>query len=274
MKIKKAKSVMSAGISGFFSSSVQGFEKSLKKQSSTAPVTSSVTTSLSADTPVRDQSQISSQLKGMPRQAVKSHVNLIEPEFIPLSDLRSAAEALEALRQRGFINGPAGRETYQYECLSDQKADILKQLHTLFRRDSQATGSNHDALQFALHITGATLRDPRERSHYLQTNLLNSRDAEHLLNQMVQVLKFTSDPHIAQALQNSLAQASTRQTVNLLYKTGFLKNDGLEENGPSIRTSAIQHLPQPVIDQIIKNLNKGGIFNPHAPIIQALKHLR
>lgn len=268
---------MSSGISGFFSAFIQSYQRTLARQpAAPAPAAAApppaATTAPAVTSPAQDQSYLSASATATPSQPTTVRVNLADTEDSPLPDFRSAAEALQELRQRGFINGPEGRESYQYERLSGQSADSLRQLQLLFQRDSQA-GRNHKALQFALRVSGATLRDPAERSRYLKTSLLNSREAEHQLNQMAQVLKLKADPQIAQALQNSLAQASERQTINFLYKTGFLIADGMEENGPSIHKKALQHLPQAIIGQLIQNLNRGGLLNPHAPIVQALKSL-
>lgn len=190
-----------------------------------------------------------------------------------LSQLKTAQETRQELRQVGFISGADGQENLNYQRLSTQTAAGIKQAHGLLKRDSQA-GHNNDLPLFGLRVAGATLSNPAERDKFIKGTLLNSpKESAGYLDQMSRMLKRTNSPTVEKALLNSLAQANAKQTKDFLYEAGFLINDAMEEDGPSINRKAVEHLPKPIVEQMIENLSQhGGVFNYNAPIINGLKY--
>ncbi len=190
-----------------------------------------------------------------------------------LGRVKTAQEARQELRQIGFVSGPEGRENLNYQRLGSQTAESVKHVHGLLKRDSQA-GHNNELPLFGLRVAGATLSNPAEREKFIKGTLLNSpKESAGYLDQMSRMLKRTQNPTIEKALLNALSQANAKQTKDFLYEAGVLVNDAMEEDGPSVNRKAVEHLPKPIVDQMIQNLSKnGGVFNTNAPIINGLKY--
>ncbi|PIQ27696.1 hypothetical protein COW36_07310 [bacterium (Candidatus Blackallbacteria) CG17_big_fil_post_rev_8_21_14_2_50_48_46] len=262
-----------SGISSFFSSFVDSFQAGMKSNAPAPPPAAPAPPPATPPAPPKDQAELSKvstapAAAGAPKQVTFGGSVSAEP----LPKVANAQEALAQLRQIGFITGSAGREAYHYEKLSGQSADTIRHLQSVFSRDSQG-GRDHSTTQFALRVVGATLSRPEERQRFIKTGLLNSKDADTSLDQMSRILRLKPDAEIAKALKNSLGLASEKQTQNFLYKSGFLMADSMEENGPTIHKKNLQHLPPAIVEQLIQNLNKGGILSQNAPIVNALKHL-
>lgn len=224
-------------------------------------------------TPSKDQARLSSGATHQARSAANVSLPFSE-ETCDLGHLKTAKEARQELRQTGFVSGPEGRENLNYQRLSSQTAESIKHVHGLLKRDSQA-GHNNELPLFGLRVAGATLSNPSEREKFIKGTLLNSpKESAGHLDQMSRMLKRTQNPTIEKALLNALSQANSKQTKDFLFEAGFLVNDGMEEDGPSVNRKALEHLPKPIVDQMIQNLSKnGGVFNSNAPIINGLKYL-
>lgn len=222
--------------------------------------------------PPKDQARLSSGATTQARSTPNVSLPLSE-ETCDLGRVKTAQEARQELRQTGFISGSEGRENLNYQRLGSQTAESIKHVHGLLKRDSQA-GNNNDLQLFGLRVAGASLSNPAEREKFIKGTLLNSpKESAGYLDQMSRMLKRTQNPTIEKALLNALSQANSKQTKDFLYEAGFLMNDAMEEDGPSVNRKALEHLPKPIVDQMIQNLSEnGGVFNSNAPIINGLKY--
>lgn len=266
-----------SGFSDFISSFTRSFRTTVDAsprpaQAKPQPPAAAPPPPPAAPPPPSDQARLSTNATTQASSAPKVSLPFSE-ETGDLSQLKTAQEARQELRQVGFVSGAEGKENLDYQRLGFQTAGSIKHVHGLLTRDSQA-GHNNALPLFGLRVAGATLSNPSERQNFIKGTLLSNRkESATYLDQMSRMIKRTDTPAIEKALLNTLAEANAKQTKDFLYEAGFLIADGMEEDGPSINRKAVEHLPKPIVDQMIQNLSKhGGVFNHNAPIINGLKY--